>query len=126
MDDKSPVRIATPDDVQALARLNRAFNGVDEPPERLAQRLSNPGCVEQVLIAEREARAVGFAALRIVPCVFYDHPYGELTELFVEEEYRRHGLGRKLLCLAETLAAQRGVTGLFVQTGLANGPARAF
>ena len=39
-------RVATPDDAEALACLKRDFNGSDEPPERLAQRLRNPARVE--------------------------------------------------------------------------------
>lgn len=119
-------RVATSDDVQDLARLNAEFNGSSEPPEELAKRLSDPFCVEQPLLAEVEGHVVGFAALRIVPCVFYADPHGELTELFVEEDHRRLGVGRELLDLAEKIARERGVTELFVLTDSSNHIAQAF
>jgi ribosomal protein S18 acetylase RimI-like enzyme len=117
-------RIATENDVHDLARLNLAFNGVRESPEALSLRLSDPRCVEQPLVAVLEGRVVGFAALRIVPCVFYDHPHGELTELYVEEKYRMLGVGKELVRLAERLAKTRGVKELFVLTGRDNLAAR--
>lgn len=126
MNNKIVTRIAHLSDLQDLARLNAEFNGVYESPECLASRLSDPFCVEQPLIAEIDGHVVGFAALRIVPCVFYPHPHGELTELFVEEEYRRHGAGRELLVLAERIAKENGVRELWVLTSLSNQPARTF
>ena len=126
MNNKIVTRIAKSSDMQDLARLNAQFNGGYESPERLANRLSDPFCVEQPLIAEINGHVAGFAALRIVPCVFYPHPHGELTELFVEEEYRRYGAGRELLVLAERIAKEKGVKELFVLTGLSNQLARMF
>lgn len=120
MKDKIETRVACQEDVQDLARLNLAFNGVCDLPEALAQRLANPFCVEQPLVAEIEGHVIGFAALRVVPCLFYDHPYGELTELYVEEEYRQLGVGRALILLAEKIAKSKGVKELFVLTGRSN------
>jgi len=117
-------RVATQDDVQDLARLNLAFNGVRELPETISIRLSDPLCVELPLVAEIDGQVVGFAALRVVPCVFYNHPHGELTELYVEEEFRQIGVGRELVLLAERIAKARGVKELFALTGISNQKAR--
>jgi ribosomal protein S18 acetylase RimI-like enzyme len=121
---KLETKVACQADVQDLARLNLAFNGVRELPEALSRRLADPFCVEQPLVAVLEGRVVGFAALRVVPCVFYDQPHGELTELYVEEEYRELGVGRKLILLAEKIAKSKGVKELFVLTGISNQKAR--
>ncbi len=51
---------------------------------------------------------------------FYTHPHGEITELYVEDEYRRLGVGRELLLLAEKIAKENDVEELFVLTGLSN------
>jgi len=118
--------VATSDDAQELARLNRAFNGVDEPPERLAVRLCDPQRVETPLLAEVDGRVVGFASLRVVPCVFYATPHAELTELFVEPGYRRRGIGRALVAHAERLAQERGAEELGVLTGFTNLEGQAF
>jgi ribosomal protein S18 acetylase RimI-like enzyme len=113
-------RIAEANDLPALARLNQAFNGVVCTPRDLQERLADPFCVEQPLVAEVDGRVVGFGALRVVPCVFYPEPYGEVTELYVAEGYRRMGVGRSLLRLAEEIAQSKGVRTLMVMTGKSN------
>jgi ribosomal protein S18 acetylase RimI-like enzyme len=117
-------RTARLDDAQELARLNLAFNEVRSSPEAIARRLADPQRVEQPLVAEIDGRVVGFAALRVVPCVFYEDPHGEVTELYVEEGYRRLGVGRALLALAESMAKAKGVQELVVLTGSTNRKAR--
>lgn len=124
MDAGIVTRVATTEDAPALAQLNFAFNGVRVAPDVLAGRLADPQRVEQALVAEIDGRIAGFAALRVVPCVFYDHPHGELTELYVEEAYRQRGVGRALVLLAEQMAKAGGVTELFVLTGDSNTAAR--
>lgn len=117
------VRPAGPEDAVALARLNIAFNGGNEPPENLARRLQNPRRVETPLLAEVAGQAVGFAAVRVVPCIFYAEPRAELTELYVEPEFRRRGVARALIAEAEAWAAQLGANSLVVLTGDDNEPA---
>lgn len=120
------IRIATPEDAPDLARLNAAFNCVQEPPERLAARMVDPKCVETPIIAEIEGRAVGFACLRLVPALCYESTYAELTELFVEEARRRQGVGRALVTYAERLARDSGAEKLALLTGFANAQGQAF
>jgi len=68
---------------------------------------------------------VGFASLRLVPCVFYAEPRAELTELFVEVAHRRRGIGHALVAYAERLAVEGGAKELFVLTGFENQAAQA-
>lgn len=124
--DEIVTRAAGPRDASELARLNAAFNGVHDPPEAIAARLADPQRVETPILAEVNGRAVGFAALRLVPCVFYAQPHAELTELFVEAPYRRQGVGRALVAHAERLARQGGARELVLLTGLDNANAQAF
>ena len=125
MDGNLIVRPATVDDAGELARLNAAFNGSREAPEYLACRLADPRRVETPLVAEMDQRVVGFASLRLVPCVFYAEPRAELTELFVEVAHRHRGIGRALVAYAERLAVEGGATELFVLTGFENYAAQA-
>lgn len=119
-------RIATPDDAPALARLNTAFNETSDTPEQIAVRLRDPRRVEMPILAEIDGAAVGFAAVRVVPSVFYTEPYAELTELFVEAAYRRQGVARALLAHAEQLAQEAGATQLYLLTGIDNEDAQQF
>jgi ribosomal protein S18 acetylase RimI-like enzyme len=124
-------RLATVEDAAILARLNQAFNEVSEPPELLAKRLADPRRVETSILAEvgeapESVRVAGFACVRIVPCVLYDEPHAELTELYVEQAYRRLGVGRALVAHAERLAHEAGATRLILLTGFDNAEAQAF
>jgi len=120
------IRVATSEDTPELARLNAAFNGVQEPPKLLASRLADQQCVETPIIAELNGRAVGFACLRLVPYLCDAAIYAELTELFVEEPYRLQGVGRALITHAEQLARENGAEELLVLTGLKNVQGQAF
>jgi ribosomal protein S18 acetylase RimI-like enzyme len=120
MPDRIEINIATIEDAVTLARLNVLFNDSREGAEQIAQRMIDPHRVETPLLALVNGRAVGFAALRLVPCVFYPEPHAELTELYVEPEYRRRGIGRALVVYAEGLAVLAGATELFILTGADN------
>lgn len=119
-------RIPTPDDAPALARLNAAFNETSDSPEQIAARLRDPRRVETPILAEIDGLAVGFAALRVVPSVFYAEPYAELTELYVEAAYRRRGVARALVVHAEQLAQAAGATQVYLLTGIDNEEAQQF
>jgi len=119
------IRIASPADAAALARMNQAFNAVNDAPEQLAARLLACQDIETPIVAELDGQVCGFACVRIVPCVLYAAPYAELTELYVEPAFRRHGAGRALIAFAEQLARERGAGDLIIMTGLDNAPAQA-
>ncbi len=120
------IRLAEIEDVPALVRLNQAFNGMVEPPEHLAARLSDARRVDSPILAEANSHAVGFACLRLLPCVFYAEPYAELTELYVDPGWRRMGVARALMAIAEDLARQSGAVELVLLTGPGNHAAQAF
>jgi GNAT superfamily N-acetyltransferase len=119
------IRQAKPASAGVLARLNADFNGVEEQPEVLAKGLADPHRVEVAILAEMEGRVVGFAGLRVVPSLFYARPYAELTELYVEAPYPRHGVGQALAAYVEDLARAAGAEALAVLTGVTNQPAQA-
>src|SRR5664279_3220943 len=108
------VRIVTPADAADIARLNRLFNGVDEPEENYARRLADPRRVDTPILAEINGRAIGIANLRLLTAVFYSEPYAELTELFVAESARRLGAGEALVSFAEQLASQSGAAEMLI------------
>lgn len=120
------VRVATQDDLHDLARLNTQFNDVDTTAEQIIERLADPQCVEIPIVAEVDHQITGFAALRVVPQIFYAGAHAELTELFIEESYRRRGIGQALIRFAEQLAESQGAGELVIHTGEENQTAQEF
>jgi GNAT superfamily N-acetyltransferase len=120
------VREATVVDAAELARLNAIFNGETVDPAQMATLLAAAHHVERAYLAEIEGRAVGFACLRLVATIFSNEPYAELTELFVEEPYRRQGVASALLQHVETVAQRAGADEFFLMTGFKNTGAHHF
>jgi GNAT superfamily N-acetyltransferase len=120
MSNSISVRNVQKGDLTELSRLNKLFNGTYESPDELNRRITDPNCVEHPLIAEINGKIIGFAAIRIIPCVFSSSPRGELTELFVEENYRRQGVGKELINYAEAIARDNGVNTMFILTNISN------
>ena len=121
-------RIAESADAAGLAqlvRLNTLFNGASDSAEQIAARLRDPRRVETIILAETDDCIVGFAALRIVPCVFFSEPYAELTELYVDEDNRRHGVGRALVTDVEKLAREAGARQILILTDFYNNAAQS-
>lgn len=114
------VRTAQPADAGEIARLNTRMNGSDEPPENYANRLKEARRVDTPILAEMDGQVIGMANLRLLQPVFYAEPYAELTEMFVEESYRRRGVGRALIAFAEQLALEGGAHAMLVLTDFYN------
>lgn len=117
MESEITISLASIHDAPAIATLNRLFNEVDELPEAIAARMSDPNCVETVILAKVDDAAVGFALIRVVPSILYATPHAELTELYVMDDYRQRGIASGLIAFAEQVAAQKGARSILVQTG---------
>ncbi|MFN8432370.1 MAG: GNAT family N-acetyltransferase, partial [Anaerolineales bacterium] len=92
-------------------------------PDAIAARMSDPNCVETVILAKVDDATVGFALIRVVPSVLYATPHAELTELYVMDDYRQRGIASELIAFAEQIAVQKGARSILVQTGDDNLPA---
>lgn len=112
-----PARLA---DAAEIARLNTLFNGSQEPAECYVARLADPRRVDTPILAWVAGHVVGLANLRLAPAVFDPLPYAELTELFVEEAFRRRGVSRALVSYAEQLARQAGAQEMVILTDFYN------
>ena len=125
MKENITISLATIEDASAIAKLNLLFNEATDPAEAIATRMSDPHCVETVILAKVADEAVGFALVRVVPSVLYSTPHTELTELYVLEEYRQRGIASELIAFAEQVKYQKGARSILVQTGDDNLPALA-
>lgn len=137
------IREATLDDADALAdmwlalvRYHRALDtnlpaaargGEHRYVRRLFDRLGDP--TMRVLIAEVNGQTVGYALGMIVDLmadVFTQEPAGFLADIYVEGEYRRHGVGRRLVDALRDWFASQGVSHFDWQVAAQNAEGIAF
>jgi GNAT superfamily N-acetyltransferase len=105
-------RVATPSDVDTVARLLDAFNReFDTPtpgPEVLATRLRGLLDGGDVIALLAGDPAVAVALLTLRPNVWFDGPVVLVDELYVAPESRGRGLGAALMVAVESLTRERG------------------
>jgi GNAT superfamily N-acetyltransferase len=114
MSDKIHLRLATPQDVpviltfiQGLAEYERLSDQVVATAEKLQQTLFGHKAYAEVVIAEYDSKAAGFALFFHNYSTFLAKPGIYLEDLFVLPEYRGKGLGRVLLSYLAKLAVER-------------------
>lgn len=121
MDQAVQIRVARwDDDAEVLAALSYEFNHVQVTPNHVMSRLSSGFHTEIVVVGEAGGQVVGFACAQILESICYAKPWAELTELYVQERYRRRGLGRGLVWMVEQMAQQEGATDIVVHTSASN------
>ena len=118
------IRPAVPGDAPALLAMNAAFNG-DTGTTEEAIRRSLLSCPETVLIAERGGTPAGFCCAQVHHSFCYPAPVAEVTEMYVEEAFRRQGCASAMLRALEELLARQGVDEMHLLTGTANAAAQA-
>ena len=102
------VRQATTDDVTELARMLDLFDHMEATPEQVAARMLACQHVLTTFIGELDGQPVGFACLRLIPHLQGDAPYAELTDIYVDAPFRRHGVARALMAHLEAAARAAG------------------
>jgi len=114
------IRLAYLTDAQELQRLTNIFNeGESNTVEGIEESLRK-NKQEIVCVAADGDKLVGFCCgqLQISMCYAYD--YAVITEFYVSDEYRRQGVGRRLLVTLEAEFNKRGVTHFHIATDDAN------
>lgn len=119
------IRRAKTQDTGALFEMNETFNGKGVTSlDRLKTSILS---LEQelTLIAEVDGKAAGFCCGQIVWSMSYSDASGEITELYVDESYRRMGIASKMVASMEDVLTNRGVKSFRVCTNINNANARA-
>ena len=119
------VRQATPDDATELARMLDLFDRMGATPEQVAARMLACQSVLTTFLGEMDGQPVGFACLRLVPHLQGDEPYAELTGIYVDAPFRRHGVARALIAQVEAAARAAGASEVVIITGFDNEGAQA-
>src|SRR5262245_58311010 len=109
------IRHATIDDVgtilwfiRQLAIYEKLEHQVAAPEDGLRESLFGSQPMAEVVLAEHDGQAVGFALFFSNYSTFLGRPGLYLEDLFVRDEYRGRGVGRQLLQHLASLARERG------------------
>src|SRR5919107_1135713 len=119
------VREATAEDATELTRMLDLFDHIGATPEQVAGRMLACQNVLTTYLGELDGRPVGFACLRLVPHLQGDEPYAELTDIYVDAPFRRHGVARALIARVEAAAEAAGASDVVIITGFDNEDAQA-
>ncbi len=117
---------ARPQDAPFLHRMNERFNGEGTHTEEGIRASLEGDGKEIVLIAMDSENAAGFICGQIFKSMCYSAYYGEITELFVEEKYRRQGVGGQLMAAMEEEFKRNSVRAFQLFTGGKNVNAQRF
>jgi ribosomal protein S18 acetylase RimI-like enzyme len=119
------LRDVSEEDAEAIAELITDFTHLTTTTAQIQQRLARSRGIEHPILAELDGNVVGFASLRLLNYLGEDVPYAEISELFVLEPYRRHGIARALMTELEVRARAAGASSLAVLTAADNDTAMA-
>lgn len=108
------IRLATPEDVptilafiQGLAEYEKLADQVVATEDKLKHTLFGDKCYAEVVIAEYNQQAAGFALFFHNYSTFLAKPGIYLEDLFVLPDFRGKGLGKVLLSYLAKLAVER-------------------
>ena len=119
------LRLAQPSDAADLFWLNRKFNGEDSTTRELIENSLSNNAQEVVCVAVEDGTVVGFVCGQLFKSMCYRSHYAEITELYVRDEYRRRGIGSRLLAFIEQHFIEMGIRDFQLFTGQSNTGAQA-
>ena len=107
-------------DLPEFIEMNNELNDVDcGTLESMKESLAN-NKNELIYIAKHHDKAVGFICGQIYSSICYTSKQGEMTELYVKEDYRRMGVATKLVKHMENELIKNGVHEITLITGQKN------
>jgi GNAT superfamily N-acetyltransferase len=120
------IRPATPDDAEAIARLNGQL-GYPSTAAQVRARFAalDRGPVWMLALAEVDAAIVGYVTCRGVYTIQRD-PCAELGGLIVDERYRGRRIGELLVAAAEAWARENGFPAIIVHSNVVRTDAHRF
>jgi ribosomal protein S18 acetylase RimI-like enzyme len=119
-------RLANESDIENLFVLNELFNGENCTTKDLLKKSIVTNEQEIVCITYDGEIAIGFCCGQIFKSMCYSSYYGEITELFVEEKYRRQGVAKSLMEFLESMFISRKIKSFQLFTDEDNKTAQVF
>jgi GNAT superfamily N-acetyltransferase len=108
------LRAAEPDDIpvilgfiRELAEYERLTHEVVADEARLSEALFGPRPAAEVVVAELDGEAAGFALYFVTFSTFLTRPGLYLEDLYVKQRFRGRGIGKALLSHLARLAVER-------------------
>ncbi len=114
--DIRPVKLT---DYKELMKLFTLFVGDDRflKPDSDSFKIVLKNSNSYIYVATDKEKLIGFATLSVRNVVRYSKSIAELDELFVLEEYRKHGIGKALIKKIEKKTKELNCKGIFIQSG---------
>ena len=110
------IRLAKASDAARLKDLNDLFNDLDDTTLNELETSLRENNKEIIICADIGTAIIGVCCVQIINTMCFNWQYCFITELFVREEYRNHGIGKALMKFAETELIKRGIKKTFLWT----------
>lgn len=120
------IRKAEPSDVKDLFKLNEDFNGKGITQLELLENSIINNDQEIVFIATVNNKAIGFCCVQIFKSMCYSKYYAEITELYIDENFRRMGVATKMFEFIEEYFKDKSICSYQLFTGKNNTVAQLF
>lgn len=120
------VRKAGVPDAKQLFRLNEIFNGEGVTDFEILKKSLTNNDQEMVFVAEIGGNLVGFCCVQIFKSMCYKSFYAEITELFVDENFRRLGVATAIFRYIEEYFKDKNIAGYQLFTSDENINAQSF
>lgn len=119
-------RLADSSDAGKFKRLNDLFNGPGTNSIENIEKYLGKIDTERVFVVEYEGNLIGFCCCRLIKSVCYDSYSFELTEIYVDENYQKKGIGKGLIDYVERYCNENNIKKIELLTGIRNIKAQRF
>jgi len=120
------IRFAKSSDAVDLHKLNELFNGEGCTNAECIKKFLESDHQEIICVASDNDKIIGFCCGQVITSMCYIEKHGEITELYILENYRRQGIAKRLINFIESEFKKQGVNGIHVLTGDDNTKALCF
>lgn len=97
------IRLANSNDAAELYRLNSEFNDPEEADIEYIEDMLESNSQEFVVVSENLEKHIlnGYICVQLKRSMAHSCIMPEMTEVFVQEEYRRQGIAKEMIAFAE-------------------------